>query len=73
MPGMNILSFFRRTKSRYADDKAVDDFARVAEQTGILDEQQNIDELAKLISGQDNPSAEEVERLCEILSGSPRR
>lgn len=26
---MNILSFFRRTKSRYADDKAVDDFARV--------------------------------------------
>lgn len=26
---MSILSFFRRTKSRYADDKAVDDFERV--------------------------------------------
>ncbi len=28
---MGILSFFRRTKSRYADDKAVDDFTRVVE------------------------------------------
>jgi len=26
----------RRTKSRHADDKAVDDFTRVVEQTGIL-------------------------------------
>lgn len=31
MLSMSILSFFRRTKSRYADDKAVDDFARVLE------------------------------------------
>lgn len=30
---MSILSFFRRTKSRYADDKAVDDFTRVLETT----------------------------------------
>lgn len=28
---MSILSFFRRTLSRYADDKAVDDFTRVLE------------------------------------------
>lgn len=29
---MSILSFFRRrTKSRYADDRAVDDFTRVLE------------------------------------------
>lgn len=30
---MSILSFFRRTKSRYADDRAVDDFERVLKQT----------------------------------------
>lgn len=30
---MSILSFFRRTKSRYADDKAVDGFASVLQQT----------------------------------------
>lgn len=39
---MSILSFFRRTKSRYADDKSVDDFTRVVEQTGLLTEQQRI-------------------------------
>lgn len=30
---MSILSFFRRIKSRYADDRAVDDFTRVLEKT----------------------------------------
>ena len=29
---MNILRFFRRTKSRYVDDKAVEDFERVLKQ-----------------------------------------
>ncbi|CAN5192635.1 hypothetical protein BH10PSE11_BH10PSE11_08300 [soil metagenome] len=29
--GMSILSFFRRTKSKYADDKAVEQFTRVLE------------------------------------------
>lgn len=33
---MKILSFFRRTKSRYADDKSVDDFERVARDKGLL-------------------------------------
>ncbi|MBV5268997.1 MAG: hypothetical protein JZU55_02600 [Afipia sp.] len=33
---MSILRFFRRTKSRYADDKAVNDFARVCDKTGLL-------------------------------------
>jgi hypothetical protein len=33
---MSILRFFRRTKSRYADDKSVEDFARVAEDKGLL-------------------------------------
>jgi hypothetical protein len=30
---MNILSFFRLTKSKYVDDKSVDDFERVLKQT----------------------------------------
>lgn len=69
---MSILSFFRRrTKSRYADDKAVDDFARVVEQTGILTEQQRIDEAAKIIAN-DDPTAEEIEQLGDMLSGLPK-
>lgn len=33
----DLIPFLRRrTKSRHADDKAVDDFTRVVEQTGIL-------------------------------------
>lgn len=40
---MSILSFFRRTKSRYADDKAVDDFERVARDTGLLPRQSAFD------------------------------
>lgn len=69
---MSILSFFRRrTKSRYADDKVVDDFARVVEQTGILTEQQRIDEAAKIIVN-DDPTAEEIEQLGDMLSGLPK-
>ncbi len=68
---MNILSFFRRTKSRYADDRAVDGFARVVDQTGIRDEQKRTDELVKLISSQEAPSAQDVERLGQLLNGSP--
>lgn len=33
---MNIPPLFRRAKSRYADDKAVNDFERVARETGLL-------------------------------------
>lgn len=41
---MSILSFFRRrTKSHYADDKAVDDFARVAREKGLLPAQSAFD------------------------------
>lgn len=29
---MSVLSFFRRTKSRYVDDRAVEDFERVLKQ-----------------------------------------
>ncbi|EGP07544.1 hypothetical protein CSIRO_2783 [Bradyrhizobiaceae bacterium SG-6C] len=67
------MSFFRRrTKSHYADDKAVADFARVVEQTGILTEQQRVDEAAAIIANND-ASAEQIERLGELLSGRPRR
>ncbi|MCF2522367.1 hypothetical protein [Bradyrhizobium sp. G127] len=40
---MNILSFFRRAKSRHADDKAVDNFARVARDKGLLPKQSAFD------------------------------
>lgn len=67
----SILSFFRRTKSRYADDKAVDDFTHVVEQTGLLSEELLIDEAAKIIAN-DNPSVKDIERLGEMLNGLPR-
>ncbi len=66
---MGILSFFRRTKSRYADDKAVDAFARVVEQTGILTEKQRIDQIAEIISKDEDPSAAELDRLGSLLNG----
>lgn len=41
---MAILSFLRRrTLSRYADDKAVKDFTRVCEQTGLTTKQSAFD------------------------------
>lgn len=40
---------FRRTKSRYAADKAVEDLARVIDDTGILTEQQRLGEAAAII------------------------
>lgn len=64
---MSILSFFRRTKSR--DAEAVDDFARVVEQTGILTEKQRIDQIAEIISKDEDLSAAELNRLGNLLSG----
>lgn len=40
---MKILRFMRRTKSRYADDKAVDDFERVARDKGLLPAKSSFD------------------------------
>lgn len=68
---MSLLSLFRRTKSRYADDKAVADFARVVDQTGVLTEQQRIDQAATIIAN-DNPSDEDIERLGQLLNGLPK-
>lgn len=69
---MSILRLFRRTKSRYVDDKTMADFARVVEQTRILTEQQRIDEAAAIVAS-DDVSVEQIERLGELLSGLPRR
>lgn len=58
----------RRTLSRYADDKAVKDFARVAETAGLM-ESQRIDQAATII-GKDDVTGEDVERLGKLL-GEP--
>lgn len=70
MLAMSILSFFRRTNSRYADDKAVDEFARAVGGTGILTEQQRIDEAAAIIAKGIVPTAADVDRLGKLL-GDP--
>lgn len=67
---MTILSFLRRTKSRYADDKAVDGFEQVAEQTGILTEEQRLTEAAAIIGKDNAPTAEDIDRLGKLL-GDP--
>lgn len=63
------ISFFRRTKSRCADDKAVDDFARVVDETGILRAQQRIDEAAAIIGKDSAPTSKDVDRLGKLLGG----
>lgn len=66
---MAILSFLRRrTLSKWADDKAVQDFTRVYEQTGLT-ESQRLDEAAAII-GKDDVTAEDIERLGKLL-GEP--
>lgn len=63
----SLLLLQRRTKSRYASDKAVEDFTRVVEQTGILDP---VDELAALMSKND-PTEAELNRIGKLLNGQP--
>lgn len=64
---MSILSFFRRrTLSRYADDKAVADFERVAQDKGLIDP---VDELAALMAKND-PTPADVEKIGKLLGGA---
>ena len=51
-----LLNFRRRTKSKYADDKAVDDFTRVLDQVFAEPDKagEHLDELAKMM-GVDGP------------------
>lgn len=62
---MSIIPFRpRRTLSKYADDKAVKDFERVAKQTGLLsDDDKRIMELLD----NPNPSGETIEELAKLL------
>lgn len=67
MRAMSILSFFRRTKSRYADNKAVDGFGQVVEHHRIMSAGQRTKELAGLMA-KDNPTPAEVDRIAKLLS-----
>lgn len=59
----------RRTKSRYADDKAVDDFARVArEQNAPLDFDRD-KRLAELLSSDGDPAAN-FDEIAKLLGQS---
>jgi len=51
-----LINFRRRTKSKYADDKAVDDFTRVLDQVFAEPDKagEHLDKLAKMI-GSDGP------------------
>lgn len=57
---MNILRFFRRSKSRYADDKAVDDFERVLKQVRPMTAEEQSDAIAR-----------EIGRLDDLFSKKP--
>lgn len=63
---MTILNFLRRrTKSRYADDKAVDDFARVAKDQGLYNDKR----LAELLSSDEDPVVN-MDEIAKLLGQS---
>ncbi|MES2600189.1 MAG: hypothetical protein V4602_05195 [Pseudomonadota bacterium] len=57
---MKILSFFRRTKSRYANDKSVADFERVLKRTRPPTSEEQSDAIAN-----------EMARLDELFTKKP--
>lgn len=58
----------RRTKSRYADDKAVDDFARVVKEQGLpLDDDDR--RLAELLSSDEDPAVN-MDEIAKLLGRS---
>lgn len=61
---MTILNWVkRRTKSRYADDKAVDDFAQVAKDQGLPLDYDREGRLADLLDGDEPEHLEEIAKL----------
>jgi hypothetical protein len=60
----------RRTKSRYADDKPVDDFARVAKEQGLPLDYDDDKRLAELLSSDDDPAGN-LEEIAKLL-GQPK-
>lgn len=69
---MTILNWIRRrTKSSYADDRAVDDFARVAKAQGLpLDYGDK--RLADLLSSDDDPSRN-MNEIAKLLGQTPEK
>lgn len=66
---MTIFRFSRgRAKSRYADRKAVNGFEQVVDNIHILTEQQRVDGAAKIVANE-NPTADDIERLGDLLNG----
>ncbi|WIG50966.1 MAG: hypothetical protein OJF48_001883 [Afipia sp.] len=65
---MSILSFFRRTKSRYADDEAVDGLERASEENRIVSGNERTSELASLIA-KDCPTPAGLKRIGKLLGG----
>ncbi|ABE64866.1 conserved hypothetical protein (plasmid) [Nitrobacter hamburgensis X14] len=65
-----LLQFARRhSKSRYADDKAVDDFACVAEDQGLPLDYDGDKRLVELLGG-DNDPAGNLEEIANLLGQS---
>ncbi|MCB1394019.1 hypothetical protein [Nitrobacter sp.] len=69
---MTILNWIKsRTKSRYADDKAVDDFERVARgQNAPLDYDQD-KRLAELLSSDEDP-ADYLDEIAKLMGQSEK-
>lgn len=67
---MTILSWIkRRTKSRYADDKVVNDFARVAREQNAPLYFDRDKRLAELLSSDDDPAAN-FDEIAKLLGQS---
>lgn len=72
---MTILSWIkRRTKSRYADDKAVDDFSRVARGQGLPLDYDRDKRLAEMLSSDEDPAGnfDEVAKLLGQSGKTPK-
>jgi hypothetical protein len=68
---MAILSFLRRrTLSKWADDKAVKDFTRVAENAGLTNDQRFSEVESILDKGEQSGSItnDDMERLNKLLN-----
>jgi len=59
----------RRSPSRYASDKAVKNFARVAESKGLLSERARDERIMELLNDP-NPTGETIEELAKLMGQS---
>ena len=64
----NLIPFRRRrTLSRYADDKAVQDFTSVAKDQGLDLDYDQTERLAALLSDDSTPDEERLEEIRRLL------